>query len=416
MPAKRKSFKVRQGNSHITVAPWTHSGTGSERWRFAYRPDPGADWKYKSYKTKAEAEAQAAKKLDELQAGTNRLNEVSPSRRRWLEELDRQVSEADQDRVLAFVAALHRSSEIAGAVDRFLSAKTSKAGEETPHVARLRGVLEHMAGHFHGQQVADIHLGNLQQWFDDRTTGRGWKRRKDIRAALVQFFRWAKKQGIAGNDAVTVADKLPEIGGEHGNREYLTPDQFQQLAGAIHEDFRAWLVLGCFAGLRPEEIAPPADKKANKRGLRCEEIDWQFNIIRVAPEVSKVGLPRTVPLTDACRAGLAWAGIEKGMTGPVCLTNPAKPGELARLGSLLFGGPWPRNICRHSYGSYRNAILRSLGQVAEEMGTSVSMLNKHYHNPRATEEGEAWFSIRPGVPIRSDQSNSDDQSAESLAL
>jgi len=37
------------------------------------------------------------------------------------------------------------------------------------------------------------------------------------------------------------------------------------------------------------------------------------------------------------------------------------------------------------------AILRDLGRVAEEMGTSVQMLHRHYHNPRAEDEGAAWF-------------------------
>ncbi|MFN5870712.1 MAG: hypothetical protein ACK46A_15460, partial [Akkermansiaceae bacterium] len=47
------------------------------------------------------------------------------------------------------------------------------------------------------------------------------------------------------------------------------------------------------------------------------------------------------------------------------------------------------------YGSYRNAIVRSLDQVAEEMGSSEAMLRKHYHNPRSRSEGEAWFDLRP---------------------
>ena len=46
-------------------------------------------------------------------------------------------------------------------------------------------------------------------------------------------------------------------------------------------------------------------------------------------------------------------------------------------------------------------LIRNLHQVAEEMGTSVKMLNKHYHNPKALEEGEAWFALRPEV-IRCD--------------
>ena len=110
-------------------------------------------------------------------------------------------------------------------------------------------------------------------------------------------------------------------------------------------------------------------------------------------------------MSDALKAGLQWAGIQPGMTGKICLSNPANRNELARLGKILFAGHWPQDALRHSYGSYRNAILRNLGQVAEEMGTSIQMLERHYHNPQPAELGEAWFALRPSN--NTDRSDSD---------
>jgi integrase len=403
MPAKRKSFKVRQGNSHITVSPWTHPGTGKERWRYAYRPAPGQPWKYQSFPTKTAAEAAAIDKLEALQAGTNTLDELTPARRRWLEEIHRSVPIAEETRVLDFIRAMSKSADLASAATRFIASKASKAGEETPHLANLRTLLENLSTHFNGRNVADVHLVDLQEWFDHRSAGRGWKRKKDIRAGIVQFFRWCRREGIAGNDPVTVADRLPEIGGQHGERRILTIAEFHRLSKEITKEFRPWLVLGAFAGMRPEEIAPGPARKTTKRGIHCQEIDFQFSTIRVAAEVSKVGFPRTIPMSTTCRAWLQWAGIQDGMTGPVCLTNPSQTRELARLGKLLFAGPWPKDILRHSYGSYRNAIIRNMPQLAEEMGTSVSMLHRHYHNPQPQAMGEKWFDLRPGVPICSDE-------------
>jgi len=403
MSAKRKSFKVRAGNSHLTVSPWTHPGTGAERWRFAYRPEPGTPWKYRVFKTKAEAETAAIAKLEAQQAGTAALDEVSPARRRWLEEIHRSVQPVDEPRVLDFIHAMHRSGEITAAVARFMAAKISKAGEETPHLATTRGVLDSVAAHFKGRSVSDIHHPDLADWFTVRTASLGWKRRKDIRGTLVQFWRWCRREGIAGPEATTAAERLPEIGGQHGERAILSPDQFHRIAELITEEFRPWLVLGCFAGMRPEEIAPGHCKKSAKRGLHCEEINFQFGVIHIAPEVSKVDFPRVIPMSDALRAWLEWAGIREGMTGPVCLKNPTRTGELARLGKLVFGGGWSKDICRHSYGSYRNAQLRTLAQVAEEMGTSVAMLHRHYHNPQPEELGNQWFAMRPAVPICSDE-------------
>lgn len=415
MPAKRKSFKVKSGNAHITVAPWKHPRSGAERWRYAYRPAPGHPWKYRTFKTKDTAEAAAKRKLESLHAGTVSLEEISPARRRWLEEINRSVSVEDQPRVLEFIQSFRISAEVSAAVACFLAAKISKAGEETPYLSTMRGVLENLARHFHGRAIPDIHLPDLQAWFETRTAGLGWKRRRDIRATLIQFWRWARKQGLATASAITPADRLPEIGtGERGARRILTPHQLHQLAGEIREEFRAWLVLGCFAGMRPEEIAPGPAKKSAKRGLRCEEIDWRFSCIRLPAVVSKGGKrPRIIPMSDALKSWLQWAGIEPGMQGPVCLSNPSQTKELERLGEIVFGGHWPKDICRHSYGSYRNAELRSLQQVAEEMGTSENMLHWHYHNPQPEAIGKCWFAQRPGVLICSDEMTDPMQKSQS---
>jgi hypothetical protein len=163
------------------------------------------------------------------------------------------------------------------------------------------------------------------------------------------------------------------------------------------------VVLGAFGGLRPEEICPGASKRKGKRGLLREEIDWQFGVIRLPACVSKVNRPRNVPMSAALKAGLEWAGIRSGQSGPACKRNPAVAKELNRLGKEVFKTGWPQDSLRHSYGSYRNAVVRSLEQVAEEMGTSVAMLHRHYHNPKAEAEGVEWFAVRPvSDPICSD--------------
>jgi hypothetical protein len=85
------------------------------------------------------------------------------------------------------------------------------------------------------------------------------------------------------------------------------------------------------------------------------------------------------------------------MVGAVCGVNPTEAGETLRLGKVVFKDGWPQDALRHSYGSMRNAVLRNLPQVAEEMGTSETMLRRHYHNPRTSEEGAEWFGLRPGM-------------------
>ncbi len=66
-------------------------------------------------------------------------------------------------------------------------------------------------------------------------------------------------------------------------------------------------------------------------------------------------------------------------------------------GKEVFKTGWPQDSLRHSYGSFRNALIRNLPQVAEEMGTSETILRCHYHNPITLKEGEEWFALRPAM-------------------
>ncbi|NDD55906.1 pyridoxamine 5'-phosphate oxidase, partial [bacterium] len=146
--------------------------------------------------------------------------------------------------------------------------------------------------------------------------------------------------------------------------------------------------LGAWAGLRPEEAAPQKSKLADgRRGVSWEDIDFDFNIIRISPETAKVERPRIVPMCAELKAFL----LPLRGTGAICQGNPVHDKTLVMLGEKVFGGRWPADCLRHSYGSYRNAEIRNLTQVAEEMGTSVEMLHRHYHNPRPGHEAALWF-------------------------
>jgi len=405
MENKRKSVRVRHGNNHLTIYPWTHPASGKARWRFAWRVSPSLPWRYLTFKTRSEAVEEAERKLAALGADQIEWTALDAATQRFLMDVHRETLPHDREAVLAYLRSRSRSMDVGLAVARFLDFKVRTKGEETRHLGNVRRALEAFAGAFSGKTLTDILPAELEAWHKQQTLGLEPKTKNELRGSLVAFWRWAILDGIYPRE-ISPAEKLAKFAVKKAERRVLTREEFVELARHVSREFRPWLVLGAFAGLRPEEIAPPLKKgmaKKAKRGIRCEEIDWRFGCIRISEETSKVSAPRIVPLTDAARAWLVWAGIEEGMSGPVCLRNPVEDGETLRLGREVFGGTWPQNALRHSYGSYRNAMLRNLPQVAEEMGTSVAMLSRHYHNPRPEEEGAAWFALRPGVPIRSDK-------------
>ena len=391
----RKSVKVKKGNTHFTVYPYRAG------WRFAWRTRESDPWKYITRAKKADAIAAAENKLDEIETGGLIWSALPAARRRFLEAIHRDARHEDEAAVLAFLAAREKSTEVVASVARFLAWKVESKGEETRHLNNLRRHLEPMALHFAGKTVIDITADELATWWQTRCGHHGWKTRNGVRGSLVGFWNWCVWATLYPK-AVTPADRLPRAEPETHERRVLTLEEFKALAAAILPQYRSSIVLQAFCGFRPEEIAPLKRKgtKKSKRGIRREEIDWQYNVIRVPGEVSKTSFPRNVPLLPAAREWLEWAGVHPGHTGPVCDENPVESGETARLGHEVFKTGWPQDALRHSYGSYRNAMIRSLTQVAEEMGTSETMMKQHYHNPKTKEEGEAWFGLHPSDLIR----------------
>ncbi len=57
--------------------------------------------------------------------------------------------------------------------------------------------------------------------------------------------------------------------------------------------------------------------------------------------------------------------------------------------------PWPRDLLRHSFGTYYRARVGSLSRTADQMGNSVAVCNKHYSRPVLQAEGVAYFNIWP---------------------
>ena len=66
--------------------------------------------------------------------------------------------------------------------------------------------------------------------------------------------------------------------------------------------------------------------------------------------------------------------------------------EITALAKSL-GIPWPRNVLRHSFISYRIAIVKSADQVALEAGNSPAIIFRHYRELTTEETAKEWFGI-----------------------
>jgi len=68
-----------------------------------------------------------------------------------------------------------------------------------------------------------------------------------------------------------------------------------------------------------------------------------------------------------------------------------------RINQLLRAPGLPRksNALRHSYISYRLAVINDTPKVALECGNSPTMIFKHYRELVEPEMAKAWFEITP---------------------
>lgn len=386
-----KSFEVKHGSRVVKVFPWLNTSKGKWMWRFEWVDENGQ--RKATVRVKKEAAREAAKVVAiRLEKREMYLVERGTKERALLAEVMRVLKGPEELReFLRWKASKTDGRKLGAVVTEFLRFKVDEAGGETAHIRQMKRDLTALSARL-GEEVMElVEKEQLVGWWDERAGEAGAARRKGVRTTLVQLWRWAKRQGYLVAE-VPEAEKLNPVKVEAGSLEVPTVEELKGMLEAVETRWRPWVVLGAFGGLRPEEIAPQSKEK---RGLLCQEIDWEDGGIRVPAVVAKTNRPRWVPLSDCLREWLVWAGIGPGKVGPVCETSPSSARALGKLAKAIGRDKWPKDWLRHGYGTARNAELRSLGQVAEEMGTSVEMLHRHYHNPRSRQFGEMWFELRP---------------------
>ena len=113
-------------------------------------------------------------------------------------------------------------------------------------------------------------------------------------------------------------------------------------------------------------------------------------LIELRAGQAKTGSRRVIPITDTLAAWLE--PLErKGLVVPTVKSDHRADSALAA--SLKI--EWPRNVLRHSFISYRIAMVKSADQVAMEAGNSPSIIFSHYRELTTEEQANKWFGILP---------------------
>jgi integrase len=158
----------------------------------------------------------------------------------------------------------------------------------------------------------------------------------------------------------------------------FTPENITELLTKADNTLRPFLALGAFAGLRMAEL----------QRLDWKEIDLDRGFITVDASKAKTRQRRLVPISDNLKL---WLTPCKQGIGPVCVHQ--RP-QIAAA-KLCEGVQWQENGLRHSFISYRLAILHDTARVALEAGNSPEVIFSHYRELVTPETATAWFSVKP---------------------
>ncbi len=260
----------------------------------------------------------------------------------------------------------------------------------------------------HPAAIEEITAAQIEAYLP--TLNVGPRRRNNVLQDIRHLFKFARSRGYLP-DKITEAGKVELIKRLKTKIGIVSPAAMQVYLEFVREEYLPWVVINAFSGCRAEELVLTRDSAKKKDVLRWEDFDWDAREICIRAEVAKTGIPRRCPILDNLNCWLQpWR--DRKATGPICpkrddgrLARPdhertrfleaaraALANDTARSQIDL---TYPHNGLRHSYGSYRMAIIKNMDQLAYEMGNSVSMIKRNYHNPRPVSEGQAWFAIFP---------------------
>lgn len=285
-------------------------------------------------------------------------------------------------------------------VDELAIAK-QKAGKSAVYLKDIEGRLGPFAKTF-SRSIANVTGPEIEDYIrslsikgsDGKVRALAGRTQNNIRRLICTLFKFAVKRGYLPKDHDEMSS-VEKATVKAADIEVFTPDELRKLFAAcsvevrqqgrwrVKEDMVPYLAIAAFCGLRAAEI---------------ERLDWSEvhltgseHFIEVKAGKAKTASRRTVPVSANCGA---WLAQYKRSSGPVV--------ELAGTDKQLYihlagksGVPWKHNGLRHSYISYRLALIKDVGRVSLEAGNSPSMVFKHYRQLVRETEANDWFSIAP---------------------
>ena len=261
------------------------------------------------------------------------------------------------------------STSLADAIDQLIAAKRA-ANLRPVYLKSLRYYLNRFAKGREQRLLDSVTTEEVETFlrqFPSSNTRATWQNR------INTLFAFAVRRDFIVRNP---CDKLERIKVDRCAPLILTPSQSQQLLKLAPMVCRPYVILGMFAGIRPEEL------------LRLKWADVDLETLTVTVNDAKTRRRRIVPLHDKAVKLLADCPLR---TGPVAPSNSTVR-RFKRVAREALGLPsWPSDLLRHTAASYLLALHGDAGKVATMLGNSSSILLSHYHQPvRNGDCGHFW--------------------------
>jgi integrase len=243
----------------------------------------------------------------------------------------------------------------------------------------LRSILRMFAKASPGE-IAKVTTQEVDAWL--RSGDHSAVTRNNRLKCVKLLFSHARQCGFLPRGEPTAAEGIKRQKHADTDVGIFKPEQMEQLLRAAPVRLIPVLAIGGFAGLRGAEIAR----------LDWSAVDLNRRIIELRAGQAKTASRRIVPISDNLAAWLS----------PLQRQGPVVPEKIVfvKLPTLAksLGIQWPHNALRHSYISYRIAVVQSAAQVALEAGNSPTIIFKHYRELVTKDEADKWFGVMPENP------------------
>ena len=256
----------------------------------------------------------------------------------------------------------------------------SRAKKSERHVRDLRERLGRFSRDNTGY-IANVTHNEIALWLRD--LGLSARSHDNYRQAVILLFRYAQKWSYLP-EGKTEAEKTEAMGDDgEGEIAIFTVDEMTRLLNGAANDVLPYLALGAFAGIRTAEIVR----------LDWQEINFDSGYIEIKKSKAKTKGRRLIKMQPNL---VEWLKKARKTSGPVTpLARPEKTASEVVGAKMKPPIAWRRNGLRHSYCSYRMAIVQDENVVSAEMGNSAAMVYANYRQLVTREQAEAWFAIMP---------------------